>query len=905
LNQQKDGQIMSSGVAVDFSRDVLLRDGLMLRMRVANSADRQPVVEMFSRCSTQTIRYRFLHLVKALPTDLLDQITAGTDPRTVALVVIQGVQAGEATPSAARVVAVGLYSVAEEGPEIAEVSFLVEDAMQRRGIGTILLDTLAELARNSGIARFSADVMADNRIMLSVFRKAGYGVSATTHYGVTHLEFPIEHSEVAEARAEAQEAEAERASLKFVFEPRSVAVIGASRTASSVGGALFRNLVNWGFEGTVYPVNPNAKSVGGVRAYPSVSSLPEPPDLVFVVVPVEAVLDSARECAASGARALCVISSGFAESGQGGADMQKELLEVCRSSGMRMVGPNCMGLVNTAAGTRLLGTFAPARPPAGNVAMSSQSGALGIALMDQATDMGLGVSSFISVGNKADVSGNDLIQYWEADEATEVILLYMESFGNPRKFARLARRVSRRKPIVAVKSGRTKAGVRAASSHTAALASSDRAATALFEQAGIIRVDTLSDFFFVGRLLAGQPAPRGRKVAILTNGGGPGILAADAADAAGLEIPPLAESTQSRLRAHLPSIASVSNPVDMTAAACPKVYRACFEVLCDDDDIDAVLVIFIPPLITPSAEVARQISESISARPELRKTVIAVFLDAASKVNSIPAGHITVPVYQFPEGAVAALGAAARYGTWRDQPAGRIADVKVDRQIIKGCLQGKAAGWLSQPDVAALLGAAGISVIRAASVSSPEEAMAAAAALGGPVALKVLSPTVLHKADVGGVMLGVSPDTAGDAYNKLSGQLASRGLALAAAAVSPMARPGTEVIAGITNDPVFGPLVAFGLGGYLVELLEDVSFRLLPLTDRDAASMIRGTRAGRLLEGYRGSPRSDIPAVEDLLLRLAALADSEPRILEIDLNPVIVHRQGEGLTIVDARVRTA
>ena len=564
-----------------------------------------------------------------------------------------------------------------------------------------------------------------------------------------------------------------------------------------------------------------------------------------------------------------------------------------------------MGLVNTAGDIRLLGTFAPARPPAGNVAMSSQSGALGLALMDQATDLGLGISSFISVGNKADVSGNDLIQYWEADEATEVILLYMESFGNPRKFARLARRVSRRKPIVAVKAGRTKAGARAASSHTAALASSDRAATALFEQAGIIRVDTLSDFFFVGRLLASQPAPRGRRLAVLTNGGGPGILAADAADAAGLEIPPLGEATRSRLREILPSIASVSNPVDITASAGPEAYRRCFEVLCDDRDIDAILVIFIPPLITPSSEVAREISECLSARPELSKTVIAVFLDAASKVNSIPAGKITVPVYQFPEGAVAALGAAARYGIWRDQPAGRIVDIKIDRPAIKGCLEDKGAGWLQQEDVMTLLRASGISVVPSISATSPEEAAIAAASLGGPVALKILDPRVLHKADVEGVILGVAPDAAAAAYARLSEQLAKHGLRLEAASVAPMAAPGTEVIAGITNDPVFGPLVAFGLGGFLVELLDDVSFRLLPLTDRDAASMIKSTRAGRLLEGYRGSPRSDVAAVEDLLLRLAALADGEPRVREVDLNPVIVHRQGEGITIVDARIRIA
>ena len=401
--------------------------------------------------------------------------------------------------------------------------------------------------------RFSADVLADNRQMLSVFRKAGYALSATTSYGVTQLEFPIAQTELAQARAEVQEAEAERASLAHVLAPKSVAVFGASRNPKSVGGALFQNLIRWRFAGVVYPINPSARSVAGVRAYADIKELPEIPELVFVTIPACAVLDAARQCAAAGVRALCVISAGFAETGAEGRAAQDELLAICRSSGMRLVGPNCMGLVNAAprdgVDTRMLGTFAPADPPAGCIAISSESGALGLTLLNQLGQFGLGVSSFASIGNRADVSGNDLLQYWEADDATDVILLYLESFGNPRRFARIARRVARRKPIVAVKSGRTPAGARAASSHTAALASSDRAADALFAQTGIIRVNTLMEFFSVARLLASQPIPAGDRIGILTNAGGPAILAVDAADAAGLKVPPLSEATKEKLRA--------------------------------------------------------------------------------------------------------------------------------------------------------------------------------------------------------------------------------------------------------------------------------------------------------------------------------------------------------------------
>ncbi len=891
----------------NFSRDVLLRDGAILRMRALRQSDRDGLIALFNRCSPESRRFRFLRMITSLPDSLIDRLVEVDGLNHVALVLTQGEAEDE------KIVAVGRYFTLEDRPDVAEVSFLVEDAMQRRGIGTVLLDALAEIGRAHGIRRFSADVLADNRLMLSVFRKAGYALTSNISYGVTHLEFPILRSEVAEARRDAQEAEAERASLQAVFAPKIATVIGASRDPASVGGALFRNLLRWGFTGTVFPVNPSASSIAGVRAYANVGDLPDVPELAFIAVPASQVLDVARQCAAIRVRALCVLTAGFAETGAEGKAAQQELVNICRASGMRLVGPNCMGLVNAAGDVRMLGTFAPVEPPAGNVAMSSQSGALGLALMAQAGEMGLGVSSFISTGNKADVSGNDLLQYWEADDATEVILLYLESFGNPRRFARIARRVSRAKPIVAVKAGRTAAGARAASSHTAALASSDRAADALFAQTGIIRVDTLAEFFSVARLLASQPIPNGKRLGVLTNGGGPGIIAVDAAIAAGLEVPPLKPETQAKLQAVLPTTATVTNPIDMIASASPEQYRACLEILCDDPDLDALLVIFIPPLATPTRAVAQVLSDVLAARPDLQRPVVAVFFDPYSAAISLPVSEKkgakskrSVPVYTFPESAVEAIAAAVRYGTWRATPTGCLAEINVDRDTVQRVVTAyPSGGWLSQSDVAELLGAAGIHVLSANVVRSAAEAAEAARAFNVPVALKVLEPAVLHKSDVGGVLLNVAPDAAAKAYEQLAAQLATHDIQLTAASVMPMARAGVEVLAGITHDPVFGPLVAFGSGGYLVEMLDDVAFRVLPLNDRDAKEMIAGTRVNKLLTGYRGSPAADVAALEMLLLQLGALAETVPQLAEVDLNPVLVHPAGEGLTLIDARVRLA
>ncbi|HYY78607.1 MAG TPA: GNAT family N-acetyltransferase, partial [Actinomycetes bacterium] len=499
-------------------------------------------------------------------------------------------------------------------PERAEFAVTVADRFQGRGLGTIMLGQAAEAARAAGVSVFSAEVLPQNHRMVGVFRSSGFPVELRSMPGVIMVELPTSLTPEALARFERREQVAAVAALQTVLAPGSVAVLGASRTRGTVGGELFHNLVTGGFSGPVYPVNPKAPVVQSVLAYPTVAEVPGPVDLAVVVVPAGGVVQAARQCAAKGVRALVVISAGFAETGPEGVERQAELLRVCREAGMRLIGPNCLGVVDTNPEVRLNATFGPIAPVRGRVGFLSQSGALGLAVVDYANALGLGLSSFVSVGNKADISGNDLLDYWEQDADTAVVLLYLESFGNPRKFARVARRVARSKPIVAVKSGRSVAGARASSSHTGALlAGSDVTVDALFRQAGVIRTDTLAELFDVASLLANQPRPAGRRVGIVTNAGGPGILCADACEAGGLQVVELSAGLRRALAEGLPAAAATANPVDMLASAPAAHYRRAVELVAGSGEVDAVIVIFIPPLLTEPAEVARAVREAAEA----------------------------------------------------------------------------------------------------------------------------------------------------------------------------------------------------------------------------------------------------------------------------------------------------
>jgi acetyl coenzyme A synthetase (ADP forming)-like protein len=737
--------------------------------------------------------------------------------------------------------------------------------------------------------------------MLHVFRASGFPIEVNATAGQLRVVFPTSFTTEARKEFERRESIAAVNALKLFFEPRAVAVIGASRQRGTIGGEILHNLLSYGFKGPVYPVNPAATVIENVESYPSVEEISGPVDLAVIVVPATKVIEVARACGRKGVKALVVISAGFSETGVEGKALQAELLSVCRGAGMRLIGPNCMGIANTNPGVLLDATFAPGIPPRGRVGFSSQSGALGLAIMEFANSLGLGISTFVSVGNKADISGNDLLRYWESDNDTDVILLYLESFGNPKKFSEIARRVGRQKPIVVVKSGRSAAGARATSSHTGALiAASDVTVDALFRQAGVVRTDTLAELFDVAALLANQPLPKGRRVGIITNAGGPAILCADACEARGLEVPVLSDSSQARLREFLPAGASVGNPVDMIASAPAEHYRRAIEIAGKDENVDSLIVIFTPPLVTRADDVARSI---IEARQQIDKDkpLLSVFLSAHDVPKELHAAQVHIPSYSFPETAAIALARATRYRQWRDRretyPA-RFADIRTDEAaaVVAAALS-RGEGWLTPAEVAQICSCYGLPLIEQRVVSSVAEAGCAAADIGGEIALKAIAPGLVHKTEAGAVKLYLNGvDAVRAAAVEMHERLSPSGFV-----VQRMAKSGVEMLVGVVHDPQFGPVVACGAGGVKVELLKDVSVRLTPLSNEDASEMIRELKTYPLLTGFRGSVPCDVAALEEGLLRVSAMVEDLPQIAELDCNPFLVHETGA--TILDARIR--
>lgn len=682
--------------------------------------------------------------------------------------------------------------------------------------------------------------------------------------------------------------------LEPFFVPKTIAVVGAGRRRGSIGTEVFLNLATGGFKGDVFAVNPHGVAVGHRPAWPTVSSIPWRIDLALVAVPCPAVEGVIDDCIAAHVPAVVVISAGFSETGAEGREREAAIRDKVRRAGMRMIGPNCMGVVNTDPAVQMNATFALAAPPAGSIGFSSQSGALGLAVLESAKRLNLGISTFASIGNKADVSTNDLLEHWETDPHTSVILLYVESFGNPRRFGQIARRVARLKPIAVVKSGRSSGGARAATSHTGALAASDTAVEALFRDSGVIRTDTVEELFHVGALLAHQPLPAGPRVAILTNAGGPGILAADACDARGLTLARLSDATVAALVTLLPPAASVTNPVDMLATASADDYRRTLPILLGDPGVDSVIVIFIPPLVTKADDVAEAIASTArsSSRP-----VLATFFGAAG----MPEALAPVPCYEFPESAAAALARAVEYARWRQRPAGAVRHFEdVDRQQCRRIIDRARAtggGWLDPPTAFALMEAAGLTVAPIRTVVSAEGALAAARELGYPVVLKGAGPTLLHKTEAGAVHTNLGSE---EAVSRAFGALHRRP-DVTHVIVQTQVRDGVEMFAGGLRDRQFGHMVLCGSGGTLLELLRDTSCRLVPVTDRGAADMVEEIRGKALLRGFRGGPMVDEASYRIALTRLSALLELCPEIEELDLNPVIV--TANGAVVVDVRVR--
>jgi acyl-CoA synthetase (NDP forming) len=766
----------------------------------------------------------------------------------------------------------------------AEVAFAVADRMHHRGIATLLLEHLVSFARSRQITAFTAETLSENTPMLKVFADAGLPVQRHYEDGVVEMTFPLPSEGGGTALDTYLNAVAERerradtASLRHVLAPESVVVIGAGRQRGTVGRAILDNIRTGGYAGRLYVVNPRARQISGEHCLSSVLDLPEPADLAVIAVPAAAVLDVAEQCGQRAVRSLVVITSGL--DGAACAD----LLAVCRRHGMRLIGPDCFGVA--VPGIGLDATFADRHPRPGSVGLVMQSGGLGIALVEQLSRLGIGISSFASVGNKLDVSSNDMLMWWEQDGITKLAVLYIESFGNPRKFARTARRVGASMPVLAVEAGQPEARRQA-----------------LFEQAGIITTHGLGDLVETTTLLASQPVPAGRTIAIVSNVSGAGVLAADACADLGLDVHRPHGLTSRRLRALIPDTGATSGPVDTTAAISAEAFRQSLELLAADDEVDAMIALVLPTAATGDLITAIQ-------QADVGVPLAAVVLDQAESVRLLPRadGVGQIPAYGYPEAAAAAMARAARYGAWRAEPRGRVSsfpDVRTEdartlvREFLHSTLGG---GWMPPDQTAELLRRYGVPLVELTGAGSEDDAVQAFRAAAGPVVLKADVPGLLHKTDAGAVELDLRTEAeVRAAYRRLDERFGGRQRRVL---IQPMIADGTELIVGVTDDHMFGPLVVFGLGGVdpkTTEVLADHAARLTPLTDIDADRLIGSIRSAPLLRGHRGQAAADLGALRDLLLRVSRLADDLPEVTELDLNPVIA--RPDGAFVVDARIK--
>ncbi len=698
-------------------------------------------------------------------------------------------------------------------------------------------------------------------------------------------------------------------SLDAIFKPRSIAVIGATPRAGSIGREILNNLFANEFNGKIFPVNPKYEYIHSTKSYPSVASIPDPVDLAVIVVPAAHVLGVVEECAKKGVKGLVVITAGFREIGPEGAKLEDAVIAITARHGMRMIGPNCMGVIDATPSVRMNATFSPGVPPTGTVAFMTQSGALGVAILLAVQKLGLGFSYFASVGNKADVGAMDLLEYWENDEHTQLIAMYLESFGDPRRFTEMSKRISKTKPIIVVKSGTSAAGARAASSHTGSLAGLEVASDALLQQCGVNRVSSIEEMIHVVQGFVGAPIPRGNRLCIVTNAGGPAIMAVDAADGHDLQVATLAEKTKAAMRKVLPPEASVENPVDMIAGAGPDHYERVLSLALADENVDMAIAIFVPPLMIEPLEVIRRITR---VARQHAKPVYVVLMAEESYYARIPREvENAVPIFRFPEDAVKVADHTNRYRVWQARPAGSVRTFKVDAARARGIVDAKrrsGGGYLTPADTQAILNAYGFPNVGQAVVPVDGDLTAAVKGLEFPLALKVVGEKIVHKSDVGGVILDIADakalaiarDSMHDSLEK-AGVLADVGGFLVQEMVGDTT--GKEVILGVAQDPKFGPLLMFGMGGRYVEILRDVAFRVLPVTDIDAREMVHSIRSFPLLEGVRGEPRVDIEFIEEMILRLAQLVDEIPGIQELDMNPVIVTPARAGCRVVDARIR--
>ncbi len=878
-----------TAVVVSGRSYALLADGTTVEIRPAGPPDLAAVQEFHTAMSPDNLYLRFFSMSKRAAEQEAKRVCRPPGPDHAALLALLG----------ERVAGVASYEpTGEEGT--AEVAFAVADDLHGRGIATLLLEHLVSLGQARHVKALTAQTLPENLAMLRVFADAGLSVQRRLTGDVIELTMPIPREAALGAESTYLDAVAGReqragvASLAPLLAPGSVAVVGASRRPRSIGREILLNIRNAGFAGVLYGVNPHLADIDGVPCLPSVTAFPQPPDLVVISVPPQAVLEVAEESGQRGAKSLVVITSGL------NTEAKDELLAICRRHGMRLAGPNCFGIAVPRLG--LDATFGAHHPAAGKAGLVVQSGGVGIALLEHFSRLGIGISSFASVGDKLDVSGNDMLMWWEQDGVTSLAVMYLESFGHPRKFARNARRVSGHLPVLTVHAGRSAPGQRAAASHTAAAAAPLITRQALFEQAGVIATTSLGEMLDAAALLSGQPVPTGNRVAIVSNAGGAGVLAADACVEAGLVVHQVSPDGQRRLQALLPPGSAVGGPVDTTAGVTAGVFGETLALLAADDGDstpDAVIALVVPTAaadLIPALQAAR-----------LPVPLAAVVLDQPDTVRLLPAGEsgAAVPAYAYPEAAARAIGRAARYGMWRQRPPGTMPDLPgIDaaraREIVGSFLdRAHGGGWLPVAETGELLRCYGIPLVETRAARTADEAVASAEALGGHVTIKADVPGLVHKSDAGAVELDLrGPAEVRAAMDRLAERFAGR---LAGVIVQPMITGGTETIIGVVQEPVFGPLVVFGLGGIATEVLGDHAARLAPLTTEDASDLIGAIKAAPLLMGHRGTPAADLAALRDALLRISQLADDLPQVAELDLNPVIA--RPDGAFAVDARVR--
>lgn len=876
-----EGSVDTSPYPAHWEADIVLSDGATAHIRPITTDDADLLVEFYSRVSEESKYYRFFAPRPTLSArDVRNYTTVDHDSR-VAFIITVGEQ----------MIGVGRYDRITATSRDAEVAFLVEDAHHGRGLGSVLLEHMAQAARERGVRKFIADVLPANRRMVQVFSDAGYSVEPTYEDGVLHVEFDIDPTDASLAVLAAREQRAEARSVARLLTPSSVAVVGASRQRDKIGQALVRNLVAGGYTGPVYAVNPEAPAIAGVPAFPTLAAVPSDIDLAIVAVPAESVPAVVREAATKGVRGLVVVTAGFADAGPEGRVRQQALTEQARANGMRVLGPNCLGMINTDPARSLNASVSQVMPGHGRIGFFSQSGAFGQSILAQCVERGLGLSTFISAGNRADVSGNDLLQFWDEDPATDVVLLYLESVGNPRKFARITRRLSRTKPVIAVKTGMSTQGVPLGRAGSASVVP-PIAVDALFRQSGVVRVGTLNEMFDVASLFAYQPMPHGRRVAVIGNSAALGLLTADAATSAGLEV--------------------VGSPIDLGTEAGAEEFDPALRALSDDDEVDAIVVVYAPRLESRAPEVAGVLA-SVAAGTE--KPVVTTFLGSRGIPQALRVEDVegvlqpgSVPSFPSPEEAVRALAHVMDYAGWRDRPAGIVPDLDqideaVARMIAANVLEQTPEGReLTIDELTDLLAAYGIELYPMAPAATVDEAIAAGERLGWNVALKARASHLQNRADLADVWRNIdSEPEMRDAWATMTASFATA--VEADYVVQPMASAGVPVAMRAVEDPAYGPVLSFGVGGVATEVIGDRSYRIPPLTDVDAVEMVREVKAAPLLLGFGGAVPADLGAVEDLLHRLSALTDDVPELVEVNLNPVLVRT--EGLAVVNARAWVA